>query len=863
MCAGATKFNDWFVASTYLYPMLRTLLLFICILGVSVIGFSQTSATITGKIADIETLEPIEFVGILVKETGLTAETNELGEFTLVVPASKALNLRIVRVGYQEALVPIPAILPGQTYQVSLRLSPNGSLKAFEVLESRLISDGMIRQDVRAFKLLPSTTGNLESLLPSLALGTNSGSGGELTSQYQVRGGNYDENLVYVNDFEVYRPQLVRSGQQEGLTFPNIDLISSLSFSSGGFESRYGDKLSSVLDIKYKRPDSTAASFNASMLGGGAHVEGCLKLGKSNYKKFRYLTGARYKTTRYLLGTLDVTGEYQPDFGDVQSYLTFDLSSTLQLGAMGNINYSRFGFVPSSRTTATGLIDFALQLSTAYEGQEISQFLTGMGGLSLTYLPNRKRNPLFVKLLAYNYQSDEQERVDIIGYYQLGQIDINLGSDKAGEVVGILGQGAQQQYYRNYLLANVSTVELKGGYEHQTRNTTKVQAAHFINWGIKAQYEVIDDRINEWERLDSALYSLPYSTDELLVRTVYKTENHLESYRASGYVQNTYSLRKDSVVDMRLTVGTRAQYWSLNQELIITPRAQLLWTPLKWKRDYSFKIGGGLYHQPAFYREMRRIDGTVNTNLLAQKSGQVLAGFTHDWKGKGSRKVPYRLIVEAYYKQLWDMVTYDLDNVRIRYAGENNATGYVTGIDMRINGEFVPDAESWVNFSFLRAREGITGVEHRIRKLGQAAGEVVKDVPRPSDRFFTMSMFFQDYLRNNKHFKTHMQLSVGTGQPFGFPDNNVIYRNPYRFRPYHRIDIGFSYVLFQPDFLQKRPNHFLKFTRYSAVSLEIFNMMQSPNVASNVWIRTIENTQYAIPNFLTSRRVNLRLRFDF
>ncbi|MEO6039604.1 MAG: TonB-dependent receptor, partial [Saprospiraceae bacterium] len=410
----------------------------------------------------------------------------------------------------------------------------------------------------------------------------------------------------------------------------------------------------------------------------------------------------------------------------------------------------------------------------------------------------------------------------------------------------------------------VRNVEYKGGIELQNDASDQgLTRSHFLQWSAKWQNEQIDDRINEWERLDSALYSLPYDTTQLLVRRVLKTRNQLQSDRFSGFFQDTWTWRKEGVREFQVIAGLRGQYWTLNGEGFVTPRAQFLYKPLNTKRDVSYRLAGGLYYQPAFYREMRAPNGVVNTQLSAQKSAHVVAGFTYDFLWGRRRPVKMRLIGEAYYKTLWDLVSYDLDNVRVRYAGVNNSTGYATGIDVRLNGEFVPGAESWVNLSFLRTREHLDGVQHKARELGDTEGHNVADVPRPTDRFFTVSTFFQDYLRNNNNIRMHLNLTVGTGLPFGIPENNVVYRNSYRFTPYHRVDIGFGFQLWKDSWRERRPHHILRFTRNTWASLEVFNLLKVANKASNTWIKAIDNTQYAVPNYLTGRRINLRLRLDF
>jgi hypothetical protein len=829
--------------------------------------FAQvTTASITGKVTDLLNDSPVDYATIYVKGSTSAVESGTTGRYLTTVPAGAAFVLVFSRIGYRETEVKVGVLPEGSTKQIDVALAPVESTLEVVVRESKIQEGGMIRETPEAIRLLPSVTGNLESILPHLALGVSSGSGGELTSQYNVRGGNYDENLVYVNGFEIYRPQLIRAGQQEGLTFANMDMVRSLSFSSGGFQAQYGDKLSSVLDIKYKRPDSLRAGLQASFLGGSAYLEGSSKVNKNGIKKLRFMTGARYKTTRYILGTLETSGEYIPNFVDIQTYLTYDFNPTLQLGFIADYNRSVYNFEPTARSTAFGGFFETLQLFTQFNGSERNDFLTQMGGLSLTYIPEKKSNPFFLKLLTSAFRSDENEAIAIGGDYSLGQLDTDLGSSTFGEVLNELGSGTQQQFVRNFLDIQVYNAELRGGLELSKR-TAEVSKAHFLQWSVKAQYEQVDDFINEWERLDSAGYSLPFfrPTDAVELFRVLKTENNISSTRFSGFVQDTWTWRKEDVADIRLSAGLRATYWDLNQEFILSPRAQLLYKPLGGTADISYKLAGGLYAQPAFYREMRAPDGEVNTDLRSQKSAHFVAGLTSDfYYGKRNPK-KFRFIAEAYYKSLWDLVSYEIENVRIRYSGLNDATGYVAGLDLRLNGEFVPGAESWINLSLLQARESLTGVEHREvtgrAEDGSTISEVVDFVPRPTDQLFQISLFFQDYLRSNENFRTHVNLTVGGGLPFGVLDNNLIFRNTLRFDTYHRIDIGFSFRLYEQG--KTKESKLFNWTRATHLSLEVFNLMQVANQAGNTWIKTIGQQQYAVPNRLTGRRINLRVKMDF
>lgn len=826
-------------------------------------AFGQ-SPVVFGRVIDIKTSQPVDFVTVYIKGTSIATESDANGEYRIEIPADKPSSLIFSRIGYVDGTVNLPSMLSGGKRFVNVKLAPKSSDLEVIVRESRIEDIGMVREEVSDLMKLPSVSGNLESVLPSIALGTSGGTGGELSSQYNVRGGNYDENLVYVNDFEIFRPQLIRTGQQEGLSFPNIDLVRDLSFSSGGFEPKYGDKLSSVLDIKYKRPEEFKASIGASMLGSTGHIEGSKRLGPNAFNKFRYLVGARYKTTRYLLGSLDTKGEYLPDFTDFQAYLTYDITRSLQVGFLGNYNNSLYNFTPTERSTTLGLITQALRFTSVFEGGEKDEFTNGTAGLSLTYVPVREKNPLYLKLLGSRYSSSEQESFDILGFYRLAEIETGLGSDDFGNEINVLGVGTQHSYTRNYLFNEISNIAHKGGLELQVETETDAVISHFIQWGAKFQHEAFDDRINEWERLDSAGYSLPVDTSNLLLGSVLKTTNAIAVNKFSGFLQNSYSYRKPGLTELKATAGVRVSYRDISNELLLSPRFQLLYKPLSWNKEIAFKLSGGVYYQQPFYREMRRPDGTLNSELLSQKSIHLVGGIAYDFSWSRMSDKPFKLITEVYYKKMENLVSYEIDNVRIRYSGENDATGNAYGLDIRVNGEFVPGAESWVNLSFLKTRENITAVQHlAVNPENLDEPLEVNDVPRPTDQFMTLSMFFQDYLPNNENFKMFLNMAVGTGLPFGLKDNNIVYRNNFRFKPYHRVDIGFGYQLWKSDWKSKKPKHPLKFTESAWLSLEVFNLLEVANVANNTWIKTITNTQFAIPNFLTSRRINLRLKFDF
>lgn len=823
--------------------------------------WGQKSPVVFGVVNSTEG-KPIEYAIVNITGTSIISETDSLGQFRLEIAPNTKVNISVSRIGYQETSLDISGMSAGAKRYITVKLAPRDGELGIVINSSKISDGGMVKEEVTEFKLLPTASGNFESVLPHIALGVNSGTGGELSSQYNVRGGNYDENLIYVNDFEIFRPQLIRAGQQEGLSFPNIDLIRDLSFSSGGFQAKYGDKMASVLDIRYKRPDETHYSIGASLLGASAHLEGSKRIGANAYNKFRYLIGARYKTNRYLLGSLDVKGEYVPNFIDLQGYLTYDISKSLQVGLIGNYNDSRYDFTPASRSTALGLINFALKLTSVFEGSEKDAFINGMTGMSLTYVPEKRKNPLYLKLLASRFSSNEQENFDILGYYRLAQIETNFGSDDFGEEIAILGVGTQQTYARNFLYYNIFNIDHRGGIEFNKPSNGKVRS-NFVQWGIKAQQEHYDDYINEWERLDSADYSLPYNGETVNLANVLKSKNIIDNTKINGFLQHTYSIKKEGAYEFNANGGVRLSYLSLSNETLISPRITLGYQPLSSENNLAFKLSGGVYYQSPFYRELRRKDGSLNPDLKSQKSNQIVAGINYDfdWKSVGSK--PFRLISEIYYKTFDQLVSYDIDNVRIRYSGENDATGYAAGMDVRINGEFVPGAESWLNIGILRTGESLNSVQHLKRISGDSLPQNVNYVPRPTDRLVTVNLFFQDYFPQNENFKVNLNLSYGTGLPFGLKDDNEVYRNTFRFKPYQRVDIGFIYLLWDKLKAQNGSKNLFRNTQSANVSLEVFNLLGIANPASNTWIKTITNSQYAITNNLTSRRLNLRFRVDF
>ena len=806
-------------------------ILFFSLILLPFAGVSQTGF-VKGTVKDQDGIG-VEFVTVsLLEESTKGTYTNSSGNYFLAVPAGKNITLSFTFIGY-EAVKHRIKVQPNDTITINVTIKRGVNIIPEIVVEDNTREKpSTFRLDPKELDEIPSPSGNFENLLKTIGLGVSS-AGGELSSQYSVRGGNFDENLVYVNDFEIYRPLLVRSGQQEGLSFINTDLVRNVQFSSGGFEAKYGDKMASVLDVLYKDPDSFRAVISLSLLGGGISLEGTAG------NRFSYLIGARQKSNQYLLSSLNTKGDYKPSFSDFQSLLGYRLSENWKLEFINNYSRNEYVFIPESRITSIGTVNNVKQLEVFFEGQEVDAFATLFGGLSATYAADSGN--LRLKFLTSAYRSDETETFDIIGDYFLYQVENNLGEQNFGERAFGLGYGTFQDFTRNYLNATVANAEHKGFYYRKN---------HFFEWGGKVQHEIINDKINEWERVDSALYSLPYNSEQVLIRNKLKTEINLTSFRYSGYLQDTWILEKDSASDINLTGGVRFHYWDVNNEFLISPRAQFSIKP-DWERNIILKAAAGLYQQPPFYRELRNMEGKLNLELRAQKSFHLVLGSDYVFDAWGRE---FRFISEIYYKQLWDLVPYDIEDVKIRYFGVNSARGYAAGVDLRLNGEFVEDAESWLTLSLLQTKEDIENDFYYDEDSNRVE---IGELPRPTDQRVNVGVLFQDNLPSNENFKMHLNLLFGTGLPFG-PPNSQRFRSALRIPPYRRVDIGFSALLY--DHNKKVPQKlFIRHFESIWLSLEVFNLLQIENTISHIWIKDNFDLLYAFENHLTSRRLNLRM----
>lgn len=836
-----------------------TSLLFLCfaMLCGTFSAMGQGKATVYGKVTGLGN-EALEGVSIgAPDEVGVFTSTDNDGNYELRIPANKRVRIIYAYVSYVNDTVMVK-LADGERKQINtpLKLKTNIIGDGIVVEEERTRHTTIVTIDPKHGSVLPTPSPDIGQILKTLS-GVSSNN--ELSSQYNVRGGNYDENLVYVNDIQIYRPFLVRSGQQEGLSFPNLDLIKNIKFSAGGFEAKYGDKMSSVLDITYKTPEKFAGTATASLLGGALHFEGV-----SKNLRFNYLFGARHRTNKYVLGSLDTKGSYFPNFSDAQTMVNYHVGPDLEITGLAHYSRNKYTFIPEDRLTQFGTINSALQLRVYFDGQEVNSFETVLGALSATYRPT---DELKLKFITSAFNSFESETFDVEGAYFLQELENNFGSENLGEAKANIGVGGYLNHARNYLDATVMNAEHKGTYTVEGRG---------MAWGVKYQQELINDELSEWNMIDSAGYSIPQAPgDQILLRDVVKTNIKLNSSRYSGYFQHGWFFDGDST-EHALTAGIRLNYWDLNQELIVSPRVTYSIKPSHWKRDWLFRLSGGAYHQPPFYRELRDLNGVINRNIKAQKSYHVVMGADYNFKAWGR---DFKYIGELYYKHLEDLIPYEIDNVRIRYYADNIAHGYAAGIDMKVSGEFVKDVESWFSLSIMQTREDIendfyyeyynSDGEQIIPNytLNNVATDSIRFepgyIPRPTDQRVNVGIFFQDYVPKVPALKMHLNLLFGTGMPFG-PPSFERYKDTLRIPPYRRVDIGFSYELLSEKAKKKMgEKNPVRHLQSAWLSLEVFNLLQVSNTISYLWVTDVNNRQYAVPNFLTARQLNLKLIVKF
>ena len=790
---------------------LKTSILFVLFLMVTQVAIGQ-SFTLQGKVSDKDG-NPIELASVMVVSQGKLAMTNLKGEFHIQLHSADSVKVRFSMIGYKSKERVLRHPQGKQTMLVQL-LDDNEMQEV--VVEGKTKQHGTTEElDVDKVKQGPSASGNAVEEMVQTQAGVSTHS--ELSSQYNVRGGTFDENSVYINNIEVYRPFLVRSGQQEGLSIINPDMVQSVGFSTGGFEAKYGDKMSSALDITYKRPKRTEASLTASLLGASAY------LGIAS-KKFTWTNGVRYKTNRYLLGSLQTKGEYKPSFLDYQTYLSWQPSKRWQIDFIGNISDNHYNFQPEDRETNFGTLQNVKKFRVYFDGQEKDLFRTYFGSLSITRHLSPRTD---VSLLASAFSTREQERYDIQGQYWLTQTETSEN----------LGVGTYMQHSRDYLNANVKSLKLM--LQHRT-------GKHKIEGGVTYKVEQVKENSAEYEYRDSAGYNVPHTGRDLRMIYSLRAKNELNAKRTEAYLQDTWNFQtRDSVPTLfTFNYGVRFAHWSFNGESIVSPRASLTITPGK-NRNLSFRIAGGLYYQAPFYKELRDtsvVNGityaTLNQSVRSQRSIHALASMSYRFEMMGR---PFKFTAEAYYKALSQLVPYSVDNVKVTYYGDQQATGHATGLDLKLFGEFVPGTDSWLTLSVMNTRMRLNG----------------KSIPLPTDQRYALNLYFTDYFPGTTRWRMSLKLAYADGLPFATP-HQELENNSFRAPAYKRADIGMSYRL-----LDNHDGSRNTIFKNVWIGLDCLNLFGINNVNSYYWVTDIAGQQYAVPNFLTGRQINGRVTVEF
>ncbi len=816
-------------------------------------SFGQDKSIISGRVNDIYG-KPISKASIRFLDKNKGIATDDSGYFKIITPSEKAFALVFSHTGFNEEQKNFFQKINDSVY-ITVTLTRNGNILSEVVIsdDRERKENGLIKIDPKQTQNLPSATGGIEAMIKTLV-----GSNNELSSQYNVRGGNFDENLIYLNDIELFRPYLVRSGQQEGLSFINPELVKNVQFYTGGFQAKYGDKMSSVLDIQYKKPIKKEGSVYAGFLEQGFAYASPLK------NKGSIIVGLRSRNNRSILSKQPTSGSYIPSASDAQTYLTLPIKNKWQVELLGIHSTSAFTYYPESlQQTASvfsPLYSSNLGLDTYFEGQEKDKYQSNLISGTIIHTPNNK---LKLKWIFSYLQNKETEKYDITGSYLFGERDFDPSSSTFGSITNPLGAGMYQQFARNKLNMNVWTLSHRGSLERKK---------HVWLWGNNVEQVIIDDYTREFEYRDSAGYSLPYHPNSASVFYSNYSKNQLKIVRFSGFIQDNIRKNIGNSV-FTLQSGLRYNYNTLNDEFIFTPRFQSSWQP-GWKKDVVFKASIGMYHQPVFYRELKSSGGQLTTDLQAQKSVQIAGGMDYQFANANGK--PFRLSTEYYYKYMWDVIAYDIDNVKIRYLGNNHTKAYATGIEMRLFGELIKDAESWLSIGFMRTREDLDN-DHYYEYLN-ANGEiinantpnkVIKDsvrrevgyVRRPTDRLFTMGVFLQDYLATNKNFRVHLSLLYGSNLPYNIP-GSARYRNGLIINPYIRADIGFSALLLNEK-NERRARSPFRNVKSIWMSVEIFNIINRANTISYQLIKDYSNNTYAIPNRLTPRMLNIKLLTRF
>ena len=759
--------------------------------------------TLKGKVVDEEE-NALELVSVSCLAQGKVTMTNLKGEFSIDLQSADSVEVRFSMVGYGTRKRVFRH--PKGKMTVQIVMHPMEALQEITVTERRRQTGQTEQLDVKDLRQTPSTTGNAVEELIQQQAGVSSHN--ELSSQYNVRGGSFDENSVYINNVEVYRPLLISSGNQEGLSIINPDMVEKIGFSTGGFEAKYGDKMSSALDITYRRVRGFEASATASLLG----ASGYLGVGG---KKFSMSHGLRYKTNRYLLGSLETTGEYNPNFLDYQTCISYKPNSRWTIDAIGNISENHYNFEPEDRETSFGTLADVKSFKVYFDGEEKDLFRTLFGTASIT---RHFGDSTSVKFLTSAFHSKERETYDIMGQYWLDDTQTQES----------LGVGTYMEHARNYLTADVVSFKLTG--HHKTRR-------HDIEAGVTYKTEHIKEQSKEYEMRDSSGYSIPHTADRLDLIYTLTAKNDVKSHRVEGYVQDTYRFSKGETY-YTLNYGVRLSNWSFNKETIVSPRASITIVPA-FNNDLTFRFATGLYYQAPFYKEMRdtaTVNGvttaTLNKNIKSQRSLQFIGAM--DYRFKMLNRL-FKFSAEAYYKALSNLIPYNVQNMKITYYGENLCSGYATGLDLKLYGEFVPGTDSWLTFSLMSTRQKMAG----------------EWIPLPTDQRWAVNLHFTDYFPGTDRWKMTLRLAFADGLPFGAPHRGLEAQQ-FRAPAYKRADIGMSYRAVKNGSSIKNV----------WIGVDCLNLFGISNVNSYYWVTDVTNRQWAVPNYLTGRQINGKITVE-
>ena len=794
--------------------MKQRILILSLFIAASLSTLAQTF-TLKGRVID-ENNNPVELASVSCLSQGKATVTSLKGEYKMILRSADSVVVKFSMLGYRTKTRILRHPKGPQTLQVVL-LSDSKTLGEVNVMGQKIQSGQTQELSTRQLKQMPSATGNaVEELIQSQAgVSTHS----ELSSQYNVRGGSFDENSVYINNIEVFRPFLVRSGQQEGLSVINPDMVDRIGFSTGGFAAKYGDKMSSALDIIYRRPKRFEASLDASLLGASAYV------GFSN-KKLAWANGIRYKTNRYLLGSLETNGEYKPNFLDYQTYLNYRPNSRWSVDFIGNISDNHYNFTPHDRETRFGTLENVKSFRVYFDGQEKDLFRTYFGSLGIT---RHLGDSTSVTLMGSAFSTNEQEKYDIQGQYWLTQTETSEN----------LGVGTYFQHARNYLKARVESIKL------MARHTTK---QHDVEGGVTYKMEHIKENSAEYEMRDSAGYSIPHTGKDLNMIYSLRACNELNANRLEVYLQDTWRFRSGGDDDSTQTLytlnyGLRFAHWNFNRETILSPRVSLSIIPA-FNQNLSIRLATGLYYQSPFFKELRDTTtrnsvtyATLNRKIKSQRSLHLIAGLDYRFSMK---QRPFKFTTEIYYKILGNIVPYSVNNVKVTYYGDNVASGHAAGIDMKLFGEFVPGTDSWLSLSFMNTRMKLNGLS----------------APLPTDQRYALNLYFTDYFPGTNRWLMNLKLAYADGLPFSAP-HRELERNNFRAPAYRRADIGMSYRL-----LNNEDRHSKSIFKNIWIGVDCLNLLGINNVNSYYWITDVTNQQFAVPNYLTGRQINARVRFE-